>query len=248
MSEVFGKKYVELYDLIYADKNYESECDFIEDVFKKFKTNVKSILDFGCGTGKHMEIFKTRGYEVFGVDKSEFMVIEAKKRGLNVELFDFVWTMPNDKLHNTLNKKFDACISMFDVASYLVYTNEFLMVLEKIRKLLHYGDPFIFQYWNGPAVLLEKPKRVEKRFKGGVRIASSDLRAMENLCDVDYNILFEGKVLVHEIHQLRYFFPVEIMHYLDDCGFRLLRICPLGKANEKATEKDWTVVAIAEAV
>jgi predicted TPR repeat methyltransferase len=48
------KDYAKYYDLLYQEKNYEEECDFIEQVFRGFsKLKVKSILELGCGTGGH---------------------------------------------------------------------------------------------------------------------------------------------------------------------------------------------------
>ncbi|MFA6254308.1 MAG: class I SAM-dependent methyltransferase [Candidatus Paceibacterota bacterium] len=43
----------------------------------------KKILDIGCGGGVDFKIFEQKGAEVFGIDPSEVMVNEAKKRVAN---------------------------------------------------------------------------------------------------------------------------------------------------------------------
>ena len=54
-SSVFNRVYVDQYDLLYQEKNYESECDMIEEAFRRYsKIPVHTILDLGCGTGNHV--------------------------------------------------------------------------------------------------------------------------------------------------------------------------------------------------
>jgi len=77
---VFQKDYAYAYDHLYHDKDYEKECDFIETIFQKFTSEVKTVLDLGCGTGGHALILSSRGYKVTGIDRSEDMLKIAKKR------------------------------------------------------------------------------------------------------------------------------------------------------------------------
>ena len=41
------------YDLFYDDKNYQLEANYIHEKIQEYKSNSKSILELGCGTGKH---------------------------------------------------------------------------------------------------------------------------------------------------------------------------------------------------
>ena len=36
MKKVFGKDYAFFYDVFYRNKNYKKECEFLEEIFKKF--------------------------------------------------------------------------------------------------------------------------------------------------------------------------------------------------------------------
>lgn len=47
--------YADFYDLFYEDKDYNAEVNFIIDL-AKINTNsqIKSVLDIGCGTGGHL--------------------------------------------------------------------------------------------------------------------------------------------------------------------------------------------------
>ncbi len=86
---VFGKEYSTAYDSLYHDKDYEKECEFIEDVLSKSSIKVRRILDLGCGTGGHALLLAKKGYAVVGVDRSaemlEFARQRAKDEGLSVE-------------------------------------------------------------------------------------------------------------------------------------------------------------------
>jgi len=48
------KDYAEYYDLIYEDKDYEREVEFLEEIFGENKP--KKILEIGCGTGNYTKI------------------------------------------------------------------------------------------------------------------------------------------------------------------------------------------------
>ena len=55
------RKYAKYYDLIYKDKDYQKEVDFIENIFK-ITYKPKSILEAGSGTGSYTKILLERGY------------------------------------------------------------------------------------------------------------------------------------------------------------------------------------------
>ena len=52
MTDNFNR-YAEYYDLIYHNKNYIKEADFIDMIIRKNNLTSKSICDLGCGTGKY---------------------------------------------------------------------------------------------------------------------------------------------------------------------------------------------------
>ena len=49
----FGDLYSKYYDLLYEDKNYFDEVEYIDFLIKKNCQSAKTLLDMGCGTGKH---------------------------------------------------------------------------------------------------------------------------------------------------------------------------------------------------
>jgi SAM-dependent methyltransferase len=254
IEDVF-QSYGKYYDIIYIDKNYEEECNFVEEIFRKYsKFMPKTILDGGCGTGGHAIPLAKRGYEVTGIDLSEEMINiareKASKSGVNVKFN----VMDLRKLQ--LNKKFDACICMFAVIDYLTDNKELLKALSNIRDHLKVDSLLVFDFWYGPAVLTTFPtpriKIIEEEGLRVIRFANPHLDSLHHICEVDYNfmaikensIIYEGK----EKHIVRFYFPEEIRHYLEESGFQPLRLCSFLNLNAEPSEKTWNVTAIAQAI
>jgi len=253
MDKVFNE-YAKYYDLFYADKNYEKECDFLEEIFRNYsKFMPESILDVGCGTGGHAIPLAKRGYEVTGIDQSEEMISIAKEKARKSEININLKVMDLRKLW--LNKKFDAGICMFAVIDYLTSNKDLVKSLSNIRKHLKDDSLFVFDFWYGPAVLTILPstrmKIVEKEGVKVIRFAEPYLDSFHHICKVNYYsivkkenlVMYEGK----EKHTVRFYFPEEIKHYIEENGFQLLKFCPFLDLDTKPDEKTWNVTAIAQA-
>ena len=251
MRKVFGT-YGEYYDIFYSDKDYEQECDFIQEIFKKYSSSpVKSVLDVGCGTGGHSIPLACRGYNVTGIDASPVMIKKAKEKAKEVGVNPTF--RPLDIRHFDLNKKFDACISMFAVLNYVTETDDILKALENVKRHLKADSIFTFDFWNGLAVLRILPsvrvKVVEKDGKRVIRTVHPEMDSLHHICKSHYHVLVtEGENILDEFketHTVRYFFPQEIAHYLDDAGFELLKFCPFLNLKGTVDENEWNVTAIA---
>lgn len=76
----FSDLYSQYYDLLYQNKNYKKEVDYVDNLIKSYLKNPKTLLDMGCGTGRHAELFCEKGYIVHGVDISKNMLKIAEER------------------------------------------------------------------------------------------------------------------------------------------------------------------------
>ena len=75
----FGN-YSRYYNLLYKDKDYSGETGFIHDLIQKHSPAAKTILDLGCGTGRHDFLLAEKGYAITGVDMSEEMLLIARSQ------------------------------------------------------------------------------------------------------------------------------------------------------------------------
>ena len=254
MDKVFDK-YAKYYDLLYMDKDYEKECDFIEEIFQKYNNSQpKKVLDVGCGTGGHLILLAQRGYEITGIDASESMIEIARnkiqKMNLDVRLYTY------DIRNFSLNEKFDAVICMFAVIDYLTENEDLQKAFDNVRKHMRKGGLFIFDFWYGPAVLTIKPSVKIKMVRNNdlkiIRMVTPELNSFRHTSTSHYHlIVFKRNKIIDEIeenHVVRFLFPQEIRHYLKENGFELLEISEFLKLDKPPTEETWNAVAIAKAI
>ena len=239
------KNYAKYYDFIYQDKDYNRECNFIEEIFEITK-KPKKILEIGCGTGSYTKILLSRGYKVTAIDISDEMLKIAEKKCFTNFIRADIRTVKIDD-------KFDCCLAMFAVMGYIIKNREIIKTLINIRKHLKTNGIFIFDVWNGLSVMRILPeqriKKVENDEVKIIRYAIPNLIAFEHICEVNYKVLILDKKekTYHEInekHIVRFYFPQEIIHYLENAGFEVLNICPFLDLNEKVDENVWNMCVI----
>jgi SAM-dependent methyltransferase len=245
------KNYANYYDLLYQDKNYEEECDFIEEALKKYSgIKVKSILELGSGTGGHAIPLAKRKYEMTGIDASEPMLKIAKQKiaklGLKMDL------QLCDIRNFEFARRFDAVICMFAVFNYITETGDIIKTLQKVKKHLKKGGLFIIDIWNGLAVMRILPSTRVKIIENGktkiIRTVEPELDAVNHLCRNHYTMLILEKDRVaeeiKETHVMRYLFPQEIKHHLELAGFEVLKMCEFPKMDGPVNENIWNIALI----
>lgn len=223
----FGENYSRYYDLLYKDKDYKSEVDYISEIISRYiRYKPASLLDIGCGTGKHLKFFKEKGFNVAGVDLSENMISEAKKHlGQDEDL------CCGKASEFNLGRKFDVIVSLFHVMSYQTENSELEKVFNNVHNHLNDGGLFIFDFWYGPAVLSDTPvvkiKRLEDDNIRVMRVTEPVMHVNKNMVDVNFEILIEDKKKktferITEKHELRYLFLPEIGRFVSNAGFKLI--------------------------
>lgn len=249
---VFDRTYARCYDAIYRDKNYESECDMLERIFSRRGLAPSTILDLGCGTGRHAVTLARRGYSVTGVDCSHEMLKIASDRARRLSCE--VTFLQQDIRALQINEHFEAAVAMFAVMGYL-WTNDSL--LEGLRGILSHlapGGLFIFDCWYGPAVAAHRPEERLQRFGGAegeevVRMVNPRMDSRLHIVDVNYEtlVIAQGGVVSreHETHRMRYFYPMEVHMALETCGFQEVAIGVFGEPERAPTEDDWNIVVSA---
>lgn len=221
------------YDLLYSDKDYEGESAFIEGLIRSHHPSALTVLELGCGTGKHAELLVRSGFQVHGVDCSERMLAEAcaRRRLLTGNLQESLKFSPGDMRYVRLGNRFDTVISLFHVMSYQTDNNDLEAAFATATAHLMPGGLFFFDFWYGPAVLSQRPEVRVKRMKGeGIevtRIAEPDLNTRDNCVTVNYEINIvstaDGRLQrLQESHPMRYLFIPEIEGLLGRHGLQPL--------------------------
>ena len=250
MGEPFGRDYASAYDSIYADKDYEQECDLLEEVFRRFATgSVRTVLDLGAGTGNHALPLVRRGYELVGVDLADEMVEIARSKaaegGLEIEF------QQGDLRTVRLDREFDAALLMFAVLGYQRTDDDVRSALATARTHVRTGGVLVLDLWFGPAVMAEPPEdrhRLISTPEGDLsRTVSSELDAERHLCTVRYRLEGAGRE-ASETHVMRFYFPDELEAFLQEAGFELLGLTAFGDLDRPASTDSWTATVVARAV
>jgi SAM-dependent methyltransferase len=254
MKQEFGKEYSSSYDLLYRDKDYEEECDRIEQILREQKKGkVRTILDLGCGTGNHALRLANRGYSVTGVDRSENMLAIAGLKALESNL-DCMFVQSDIRSFKS-NKKYDVIIMMFAVLGYLTENVDIEKALATVRRHLKPGGLFICDVWYGPAVLHQKPGERARVTENGettiIRVSSGDLDRYRHVVDVHFQVWkIVGDKLVEkfkEDHVMRFFFPQELVGFLKNAGLELSLIRDFDDISREPDENSWNVWIAAKA-
>ena len=244
------------YDLLYKDKDYAAETSYIHKLIQSNVPTGSSLLDLGCGTGKHDFEFAQLGYKVTGVDLSDQMIaVAASKLSVdyktNADSLDFV---SGDIRSIRLNKKFDAVVSLFHVMCYQTSNADLKQAFKTAANHLSTGGIFVFDFWYGPGVLHDLPtvrvKRLENEKIAVTRITEPQVHVNENIVDVHFEVQIKDKIadtnnleVIHELHQMRYLFLPELLLFMEEEGFEFVAIKEwLGEA--PPTIKSWYSVLI----
>lgn len=213
--------YARYYDLMYQDKDYVGEAQFIQRLIQTYAPATTTILELGCGTGNHAMLLAKEGYQVHGVDLSQEMLGYANERcdRLSPALATRLQFSQGDLRQVRLDRKFDVVLSLFHVMSYQTNNEDLLAAFETAKAHLVPGGILIFDVWYGPAVLSEPPtvriKRLEDRSIQVTRIAEPVMEPNKNLVDVNYHIFIKDLISskideVREVHTMRYLFKPEL--------------------------------------
>jgi SAM-dependent methyltransferase len=204
--------YSRYYDLLYQDKDYAGEADYIHDLLDKHGVARGVLLEFGSGTGKHGRLLAERGHTVHGIERSAAMVAQAA-------LADGFTCQQGDICVVQLGRIFDAVLSLFHVISYQTSNAELMAVFSRAAEHLKDGGLFVFDFWYSPAVYYQRPsvrvKRIGDERIEITRLAEPVLYPNANRVDVNYTIfardLVSGVVqTATEAHPMRHFSLQEI--------------------------------------
>ena len=257
MSEsAFGPLYASAYDTLHEDKDYETECDLFERMFRELADErVHSVVDLGCGTGGHAIPLARRGYSVVGVDRSEGMLGRARTKAAGEDAASGPSFREGDIRTIDLGQLFDAALMPFAVLSYQLSDADVQSALHAARRHLKPRGLLLFDVWYGPAVLKIGPSdRVKTAVSGSRtlrRFANGSLDRSRNLCVVGYRLAESDETRVvwetTETHVVRYFFPNELDAFLAAAGFRRERLSAFPDIDRPATDDTWNVFVAARA-
>jgi ubiquinone/menaquinone biosynthesis C-methylase UbiE len=243
--ENYGKKY----DEECFTQGTLGECDFIEQEINHDKT--LSILDLGCGTGRHSIELAKRGYTVTGLDLSESQLERAREKAKNQEIE--VKFIQGDARNLSFHNQFDLVIMLCEGAFPLMETDEMnFMILKNAYRSLRKPGKLIFTTLNGLFPLFHSVKDflALQTLDGNATYSENSFDLM-TFRDRNVTTFEDDDGNSKELHcNERYYVPSEITWLLQSLGFQKSEIfgAKLGafSRNDPLTTDDFEMLVVAE--
>jgi SAM-dependent methyltransferase len=254
MTETTFSGYARLYDAIYADKDYSAESVFVLSRLAGSGPVPGSLLELGCGTGRHLIEFAKHGIQVVGVDMSAQMVEIARER-LQAQpgIAGRSQVIQSDIRKLRLGSTFSAAVSLFHVMSYITDDAQLLAALGTIRSHLPTGGRLLFDFWHLPGVRRDPPSMRTRNFKFGEdvieRRVSPHWTGGSPIIDLDIEVSGRWNglpVQVRERHSLRAWDTEILLEKLHEAGFEA-ESWGGGLADRTLSVNEWTGWVLAHA-
>lgn len=154
-----------LYEKLYFNRDEEEARQLIELLEQTLSfNNCSSILDLGCGRGRHSLTLAQRGYQVKGIDLSTEAIKTAEAKANELELDNVEFEVRD--MRNPLPQTFDAILNLFTTFGYFKEDDENALVLDSVVKMLENEGLFVLDYLNAEKVKRTYEPEEEGEFQG----------------------------------------------------------------------------------
>ncbi len=239
--------YAKTYDKEVFTQGTLQEVGFIENEIKHDRS--KTILDIGCGTGRHAIELAKRGYKITGIDLSEAQIkhakVKAKNEGVEVNF------LVKDARKFKLDQKFDLAIIICEGGFSLMETDEMnFQILKQATSHLTEKGKIILTCLSALFPLFHSVKDfLNKNMEQG-ETGECSFNLMEFREYSSFKINDDDGREIELATNERYFTPPEIKWYFTLLGFNNIDIlgCDCGNfdRNSKLTTEHFEMMAIAE--
>ncbi len=247
--ESLFENYARKYDEECFVQGTAGECDFIEKEIGHDKS--VSILDIGCGTGRHAIELAKRGYRITGVDLSESQLARAREKAAKENLA--VVFQKHDARDLPFKNEFDLAIMLCEGGFPLMETDEMnYQILQSAARSLKPKGKLIFTTLNGLFPLFHSVKDfLAAASKEGNATYGNNTFDLMTFRDHNVTAIEDDSGNKKELQSNeRYYVPPEITWLLKSLGFTRIDIfgAKLGafSRSDKLTTEDYEMLVIAE--
>lgn len=156
------------YEIVYRERD-EDEAEQVVDLIEASTdlTPDASILDVGCGRGRHARVLARRGYEVTGIDLSERSITEARTRA-GAEGLDITFRV-QDMRDPMGTAAYDAVVNLFTTFGYFKADADHVQALRHMARALRSDGWLVQDFLNAPHII-DTLEPEDVRVENGVTI------------------------------------------------------------------------------
>ncbi|HTY80347.1 MAG TPA: class I SAM-dependent methyltransferase [Candidatus Bathyarchaeia archaeon] len=211
-----------LYDVVFPDAE-DTMGRMCREAFVRFLPSPpRSVLDIGCGTGRHLESLSRSMADCWGVDSSTASVDYARRvrPSLRIE--------PGDMRAARLGRTFDLVTSFGNALSYALTDDDLSRTVKTFAAHAHPGTLLIVDVLNARCYL--EGGGFRERIEGTVDTPSFKATSVSvHALDRDARLLrrtrrwhIPGRPDVEDYAEYRLVYPEELRGWLEGAGFRVV--------------------------
>ena len=230
--------FAKYYDIIYQQKDYEKEVEFIKAITQEKNISHDSILDVGCGTGTHLLLLKNEFKILYGVDISEKILDIAEKKIPEA-------TFSKGKMEQfKLNIKFDVITCLYSVFNYNLSMKSAIKTLKNFYLHLKPFGIVIISLYNERKTEKQFSMHIGKDYETKVAKLnefkyypeekmekSNHLLLVKDNGDIDFDIEVEDKFRIYDFEEIK-----EMVEESSFKGYRLYDNFTFEEAKEDETK------------
>ncbi len=206
------------YDALYHFKDYSAAAERVHQLLQRIMPSAKTLLDVGCGTGKHISELQ-KYYQMVGVDISDSMLEVAKLRSPDVCFHQA------DMAELELGLKFDVVMCLFSALAYVKTLDRLHQAMNRMASHLQPGGVLLIEPW----IALDRYRvgAVSSHFYDGPeqKIAWMYVNAVDGLVsifDIHYLVgTADGVVHFTERHEMGLFTHEEYVEAFENAGLEV---------------------------
>ncbi|OLZ40861.1 hypothetical protein A6E15_07595 [Natrinema saccharevitans] len=226
-SDLFAEV-LERYDDLAGD-----EVEIILDRMKEeYGVEPESVLDVGCGLGRHVLAFGKRGYEVDGFDFSREYVREARQRASDRDLDDRVSIHQHDMRNlEEWDDSYDLIVNFFETFNYYGRETD-QVILSDIFDLLSDDGVFAVEMTNKSNLIHDFKRNYVSEYDDSIYVIRVDFDVESGIETVTNDVFWKREdgfeyrdrmVMKHHLYS-----PSEFGHMCKRAGFEDITIVPRG--------------------
>ncbi len=236
------QEFSNVYDELMTEIDYDQWVNYLQRMFFNAKEDIKTVIEFGCGTGNITLRLAEKGYQMTAVDLSESMLTVADEKANEKKIKNIDFYM-GDMSSFQINQKFDAVIACCDTVNYLKSLEDIRSFFLCSLDCLNEGGLLIFD--------INTTSKYKKVIADNTFIYNLDnvFCAWENELEkdknkVNLNLTFfvkneDDTYNRYEENQEQYFYLIEDIHYcLKETGFKNMKYYDFGTFLQGSNEGD----------
>lgn len=173
------------YDALYGFKDYGAAAAALQDLVERLRPGAASLLDVGCGTGRHLEHLRRR-YDVEGLDLNPDLLAIARERCPGVPFHEA------DMTDLALPRRFDVVTCLFSAIAYVRTPERMRRAIAAMARHLEPGGLLVVEPWLWP----------ERYWTGTITANHVDEPDLKIAWMYTSEVAAEGRLSVLDIHYL----------------------------------------------